>query len=53
MGKPDGKRLLGRPRSSWDDNIKLDLQDVAGGMDWIHLGQERDGWPDIVNEVIK
>jgi hypothetical protein len=52
VGKPNGKRLLGRPRSRWEDNIKLDLQDVAGGMDWIDLGKEGDGWPDIVHEGI-
>jgi hypothetical protein len=52
VGKPNGKRLLGRPRSRWKDNMKLDLQDVAGGMDWIDLGQEGDGWPDIVHEGI-
>jgi len=52
VGKPGGKRPLGRPRSRWEDNIKMDLQDVAGGMGWIDLSQERDGWPDIVNEGI-
>ena len=50
--KPGGKRPLGRRRSRWEYNIKMDLQDVAGGMDWIDLGQERDGWQDIVNEGI-
>ena len=42
-GNPKGKRLLGRPRRRWDDNIKLDLQEVRwgeGGMDWIDLAQE-------------
>ena len=42
VGKPDGKRPLGRPRRRWDDNIKMDLQEVGGGMDWIKLAQDRD-----------
>jgi hypothetical protein len=42
-GKPEGKRPLGRPRRRWDDNIKMDLQEVGcGGMDWIELAQDRD-----------
>jgi hypothetical protein len=40
---PEGKRLLGRPRHRWEDNIKVDLQEVGcGGMDWIELAQDRD-----------
>jgi len=43
VGKPEGKRRLGRPRSKWDDDIKIDLQEVGyGGMDWIELAQDRD-----------
>jgi hypothetical protein len=41
MGKPEGKRPLGGPRSGWVDNIKMDLKEV-GGMDWIDLAQDRD-----------
>ena len=42
MGKPEGKRPLGRPRCRWEDNIKMDLQEVGcGGMDWIELAQDR------------
>ena len=53
MGKPEGKRPLGRPRHRWKDNIKMDLQDVGcGGMDWIELAQDRDGWQALVNEVM-
>ena len=43
FGKPEGKRPLGRPRHKWEDNIKMDLQEVGcGGMDWIELAQDRD-----------
>jgi len=43
VGKPEGKKLLGRPRHRWEDNIKLDLQEVGcGGMDWTELAQDRD-----------
>jgi len=43
VGKPEGKRPLGRPRSRWNDNIKMELQEVGcGGMDWIELAQDRD-----------
>jgi hypothetical protein len=43
VGKPVGKRPLGRPRRRWDDNVRLDLQEVGcGGMDWIGLAQDRD-----------
>ena len=42
VGKPEGKRPLGRPRRRWEDNIKIDLQEVGcGGMDWIDLAQNR------------
>jgi len=53
VGKPEGKRPLGRPRSRWEDNIKMDLQDVGcGGMDWIELAQDRDRWRALVNAVM-
>jgi hypothetical protein len=53
MGKPEGKRLLGRPRSRWEDNIKMNLQEVVlGGMDWIVLAQVRDRWRTLVNAVM-
>jgi hypothetical protein len=43
VGKPEGKRLLGRPSRRWEDNIKIDLQEVGfGGMDWIELAQDRE-----------
>ena len=45
VGKPEGKRPLGRPRYKWEDNIKMDLQEVGcGAMDWIELAQDRDRW---------
>ena len=53
VGKPEGKRLLGRPRRRWVDNIKMDLQEVGyGGMDWIELAQDRDRWRALVNAVM-
>jgi hypothetical protein len=45
VGKPEGKRPLGRPRGKWEDNIKMDLHEVGcGDMDWIELAQDRDSW---------
>jgi len=53
VGKPKGKRPLGRPRRRWEDNIKMDLQEVGcGGMDFIGLAQDRDRWPALWNAVI-
>ena len=53
VGKPEGKRPLGRPRRRWEDNIKMDLQEVGcGGADWIELAQDRDRWRALVNAVM-
>ena len=53
VGKPEGKRPLGRPRRRWQDNIKMDLQEVGcGDMDWIELAQDRDRWRAFVNVVM-
>jgi len=53
VGKREGERPLGRPRSRWEDNIKMDLQEVGfGGMDWIDLAQHRDRWRALVNAVM-
>jgi hypothetical protein len=53
VGKPEGKRPFQRPRHRWQDNIKMDLQEVrCGGMDWIELAQDRDRWQALANEVI-
>jgi hypothetical protein len=53
VGKPEGKRSLGRHRRRWEDNIKMDLQEiVCGCMDWIELAQGRDSWLALVNAVM-
>jgi len=53
VGKPEGKIPLGRPRRRWEDNIKMDLQEVGcGGMNWIELVQDRDRWRAVVNVVM-
>ena len=44
VGKPEGKRQLGRPRSRWEDNIKMDLREVGGGGNWMELAQDRERW---------
>ena len=52
VGKPEGKRPLGRLRCRWEDNIKMDLQEVGGGLgDWMELAQDRDGWRVLVGTV--
>jgi len=52
VGKPEGKRPLGRPRLRWEDNIKMDLWEVGGGGDWMELAQDRDRWRALVNTVM-
>ena len=53
VGKPEEKKPLGRPRRRWEDNIKMDLQEVGGGCgDWMELAQDRDRWPALVNTVM-
>jgi hypothetical protein len=53
MGKPEGKRPLGRPRRRWDNNITMDFSEVwCKGMDWIELAQDRDRWHAFVNAVM-
>jgi len=53
VGKPEGKRPLGRPRCRWEDNIKMDLQKVGGCCgDWMELAQDRDRWRALVCTVM-
>ena len=53
VGKTEGKRPMGRPRRRWEDNIKIDLQEVGcGGMDWIELAQDWGRWRALVNAVM-
>jgi hypothetical protein len=53
VGKPEGKRPLGRPRRRWDDSIKMELQEVGrGDMDWIELVRDRNRWRALVNAVM-
>ena len=53
VGKPEGKRQLGRPRRRWDDNIKMDLQEVGRVCgDWMELAQDKDRWRALVSTVM-
>jgi hypothetical protein len=53
VGKPEGKRPLRRPRYRWEDDIRMDLREIGwGGMDWIHLAQDRDQGRGLVNTVM-
>jgi hypothetical protein len=53
VGKPEGKRPLGRPRRRWGDGIRMDLREISlGGVDWIRLSQNRDRWRAVVSAVM-
>jgi hypothetical protein len=52
VGKPDGRRPLGRPERSWEDNVKMDLREMGLSMDGIDLAQDRDRWRALVNAVM-
>jgi hypothetical protein len=53
VGRPEGRRQLGRPRHRWEDNIKMDLREIGfGNVDWIHLAQDRNTWRTLVNTVV-
>jgi hypothetical protein len=53
VGRPEGRRLLGRPKRRWEDNIKMDLAEIGfRDVDWIHLAQDRDRWRAVVNTVM-
>jgi hypothetical protein len=52
VGRPEGRRPLERPSRRWEDNIKMDLQEVGWGIDWIELAQDTDRWRALVNAVM-
>jgi hypothetical protein len=53
VGRPEGRRPLGRPRRIWEDNIKMDLREIEfGDLDWIHWARDRDRWQALVNTVM-
>jgi hypothetical protein len=53
VGKPEGKRPLGRPRRRWEENIKMDLQEVGGDFgDWMELAEDREKWRELVGTVM-
>jgi hypothetical protein len=53
MGKPEGRRPLGRPRRRWEDRIRMDLMEIGlGSVHWIQLAQDRDRWRAVVNTVM-
>jgi hypothetical protein len=53
VGKPEGRRPLGRPRRRWEVNSKMDLREIGfGDVDWIHLAQDKDRWWALVNTVM-
>jgi hypothetical protein len=53
VGKPEGKRPLGRPRRRWEGGFKMDLREIGwGGVEWIHLAQDRDRWRAVVSVVM-
>jgi len=52
VGKPEGKRPLGKPRRRWEDNIKMDLREVGEGGDWMEMAEDRDRWRALVNTAM-
>jgi hypothetical protein len=52
VGRPEGRLPLGKPSRRWEDNIKIDFEDVGWDMDWIELAQDRDRWWAVVNAVL-
>jgi len=53
VGKPDGKRTLGKPRRRWENNIRMNLMETRWeGVDWMHLGQDREQWRAVLNTVM-
>jgi hypothetical protein len=53
VGKPEGRRPLGRPRRGWEDGVRMDLREIGlGGVDWIGLAEDRDLWRAVVSAVM-
>jgi hypothetical protein len=52
VGKPEGKRQLGRPRRRWEDGVRMDIREIGLGGDWILLAQDRDRWRAVVSAVM-
>jgi hypothetical protein len=52
VGKPEGKRPIGRPRRRWEDGIRMDLKEIGWGIEWIQLAQDLDRWRSLVNTVM-
>jgi hypothetical protein len=52
VGKPEGRRPLGRPRRRWEDNIRMDLRELGCGVDWMELAQDKDMWRALVSAVM-
>jgi hypothetical protein len=53
VGRPEGRRPLGRPRRRWENNIKMDLMEIGfGDVDWVNLVRDRDTWRAVVNTVM-
>jgi hypothetical protein len=53
VGKPEGKRPLGKPRRRWENGIRMDLKEIGwGSVEWIHLAQDRDRWRVVVNTAM-
>jgi hypothetical protein len=52
VGRPEGRRPMGRPRRTWEDSVKMALQEVGWGLDWIELAQDMDRWRAFMNAVI-
>jgi hypothetical protein len=52
VGRPEGRRPLGRPRRKWEENIKMDLEVGCGSIDWIELAQDRDSWRALLDTVM-
>jgi hypothetical protein len=52
VGKPEGRKPLGKPRRKWEDNIKMGIREMVGGMDWINLLPDRNFWRAVVSAVM-